>query len=240
MNVLMDLISVVVINDHQLMTDLLTNALTAQGYNITASFSEIEKGISYIHKTQPALVVIDMMMPFQKQPNGIRAKQDQPYILYDSKMSFNAVQTIKSNCPNTKILMLTGERHPHVFLKGFAAGAHGIASKVDDLQTFSSILERVMTGSSGVTSDRIKLVLKAYKSTKVPELTEPEVHILELVQEGLESREMGKRLGYTAKTVRNKLSEINQKLGTSNRFEAVEVATEMGLVGWRTGYESRI
>jgi hypothetical protein len=58
-----------------------------------------------------------------------------------------------------------------------------------------------------------------------------------LVQEGLESPEIGCRLGYSAKTIRNTISKIDEKLGTRNRYEALELAIDMGLVGWRTGCE---
>ena len=231
---------VVIINDHQLITDLLQSALHQHGYTTTKAFTEIGEGLSYARTMKPSLVIIDMMMPFIKIPNGVRKEQNQPYILYDAQMSFSAVHEMKSTCSGTKVLMLTGERHPHMFLKGFECGADGIASKVDDRKTFMTILDQVMAGKSRVTSDRIATTLGSYMDSQIPELTHLEVHILELVQEGLESPQIGKRLNYSAKTIRNYLSTINQKLGTRNRFEAVEVATEMGLVGWRTGYESRI
>jgi DNA-binding NarL/FixJ family response regulator len=214
--------------------------LHQHGYTTTKSFTEIGEGLAYARVTKPSLVIIDMMMPFVKIPNGVRKEQNQPYILYDAQMSFSAVHEMKLKCPGTRVLMLTGERHPHMFLRGFECGADGIASKVDDLKTCLAILDQVMAGMSRVASDRIATILRSYMDSQIPGLTQLEVHILELVQEGLESPQIGKRLHYSAKTVRNSLSIINQKLGTSTRFEAVETATEMGLVGWRTGYESRI
>ena len=83
----------------------------------------------------------------------------------------------------------------------------------------------------------MRLLLEEYKQNPVPILTVVEVQILELVQEGLESPEIARQLGYSAKTVRNTISRINEKLGTRNRYEALELAIDMGLVGWRTGCE---
>ena len=234
-NVMDKLKTAVSISDYQLFKDLLFPILRDQGLDLIASFADVEPGLEYVINTPPSLVVIDMMMPFLRKPIGTRAEQAHPYILYDCQMSFEAVRSMSAKCPRTRILMVTGERHPHPFVVGFDAGAHGIASKIDDLSSFLITLKRVMAGESRVTSERMRPILEKYTAAPIPELSPLEVRILELVQEGLESPEIGRRLGYSAKTIRNVLSSINQKLGTSNRFEATEMAIEMGLVGWRTG-----
>jgi methylmalonyl-CoA mutase len=161
--------------------------------------------------------------------NGISA-----IILMDSQIAFRAVQKIRGGCPKTKILMLTGERHPHPFLLGFEAGAHGIASKLDSLHECLNILKNIMAGKTQVTSSRMGKLMKEYRQSPMPALNSFEIQILELVQEGLESPEIGRQLGYSAKTIRNTVSKINEKLGTSNRYKALQKAVDMGLVGWST------
>ncbi len=201
------------------------------------SFTEAKTGLGYILTNPPDLVIIDMMMPVMRTRGYKKAGTYHPYVLMDMQTSFRIVSQIRSKCPGAKLLILTGERHPHTFYMGFKAGAHGIASKLDDLDSFLVIVQRVMAGEERVMSGRMQSLLEEYKQTPVPVLTPFEVRILELVQEGLESREIGRQLGYAAKTIRNTLSEINEKLGTKNRHEAVELAIDMGLVGWRTGCE---
>ncbi len=227
--------TVVSISDYQLFTDMLSPLLRDQGLDLIASFADVKAGLEYVVNNPPSLVVIDMMMPSLRKPIGVRAEQSHPYILYDCQMPFEAVRSICAKCPQTRILMTTGERHPHLYLVGFDAGTHGIASKLDGLSSFLIILKRVMAGENRVASERMRNILEEYTAVPIPELSSLEVKILELVQGGLESREIGRRLGYSAKTVRNALSVINQKLGTSNRFEATEIAIEIGLVGWRIG-----
>jgi DNA-binding NarL/FixJ family response regulator len=61
-------------------------------------------------------------------------------------------------------------------------------------------------------------------------LTEREREILELVAGGLENRAIAARLHLSEKTVGNRLSEIFQKLGVTNRTQAALIARERGLV----------
>ncbi len=226
----------VLINDHQLLNDLLTSYLLVHGFNFIKSFNEVSLALADINPTNPPdLVIIDMMLPILRTLKGEKVDVFHPYILMDNKVCYQAVRDIRSKSPPTKIIILSGERHPHTFLLGFEAGAHGIASKLDGLDEFLHILKRVLSGERGVTSERVNKLLAGYTSSTYPDLSKTEIQILELVQEGKESPQIAKELGYSTKTIRNMLSKINDKLGTSNRIEALEIAIEMGLVGWRTG-----
>jgi DNA-binding NarL/FixJ family response regulator len=227
----------IIINDHQFLSDLLGEMLKDQGFELIKSFTDAEIGLAYILTNPPDLVIIDMMLPIMRTRNNGKADIYHPYILMDTQTSFRMVNQIQLECPGTKILILTGERHPHTFHLGFQVGAHGIASKLDGFPSFLNVLRHIMAGEERVISDRMKLLLEEYKRNPVPILTMFEVQILELVQEGLESPEIADQLGYSAKTIRNSLSKINEKLGTDNRIQALEVAIDMGLVGWRMGSE---
>jgi DNA-binding NarL/FixJ family response regulator len=229
----------VLINDHQFLNDLLTTYLHAHGFKSVLAFNEISTALAYLTSTDPPdLVIIDLMLPTLKTMKGEKVDLYHPYVLMDNKTALKAVRAIRAHCPTTKVILLSGERHPHTFLLGFKAGAQGIASKLDPLREFSKILKRVLQGESGVTSPRVQEMLDHYLHLPVPTLTDFEIQILELIQEGKESPQIGKALGYSAKTIRNALYRINEKLGTSNRMEALEIAIEMGLVGWRTGDDS--
>ena len=223
----------VFINDHQLITDLLSLVFREHGIGVVGSFTSAEPGVAYMVANPPSLAVVEMILPVMRTLAGEKVEYSHPYVLQDTKRSFQAVRDIRNRCPNTRILMLTGELHPHNFEMGFRAGAHGIASKFDKLSDLLDILRRAWAGETRVLSDRMEVEFDEYLASPAPELTNAEVQILELVQEGLESPEIGRRLRYSARTIRNKLNQIYQKLGARNRFEAVEIAIEMGLVGWR-------
>ena len=64
------------------------------------------------------------------------------------------------------------------------------------------------------------------------ELTARERQILEILAEGVDNKEIGKRLGISEKTVRNQVSIILDKLGLASRLQAVVRARE-SLLGRR-------
>lgn len=227
--------TVVIVNDHQLLTDLLKPVLIRERFGEIHSFVDAKSAVEFVIADPPALFLIDMMLPIQRTLKGKRVDHHHPYVLMDCQTAIRTVQKIRSKCPETKIIILSGERHPHTFLLGFEAGAHAVISKLDDLDSFRQILKRVTNGEMGITSERMQKVLNKYKKLPRAVLSPLEVKILELTQEGMESPQIGHKLGYAPKTIRNTLSIINEKLGTSNRLEALEMAIEIGLVGWRMG-----
>ncbi len=61
-------------------------------------------------------------------------------------------------------------------------------------------------------------------------LTEQERRILSLLAEGKSPRDVAKQLNITARTLRNHIHHVNQKLRTKNRLEAVMHAIRRGLI----------
>ena len=61
-------------------------------------------------------------------------------------------------------------------------------------------------------------------------MTERERDILTLLAAGYDNRTIAQRLFLSEKTVGNRLSEIFQKLGVSNRTQAALVAVQRGLI----------
>jgi DNA-binding NarL/FixJ family response regulator len=226
--------SIVVINDHQLITGLLEHYVKEFGFGEIEAYTDTESTLDKIFSDPPDLLIIDKMLPVSHAGNGGKTDITDPYILMDSHTAFRVVRQVRAKCPDTRILILTEERHPHPFCLGFEAGAHGIASKLDTLTTFVKILEEVMGGKTRVTSTRMRELIEKYSQSPIPYLNSFEIQILELAQEGLESPEIGKKLGYSAKTIRNTVSKINEKMGTRNRYKAIQKAVDMGLVGWHT------
>jgi len=227
--------TVVIINDHQLLSDLLASSLSSIGVESIHSFSSPEDGLQYTLANPPNLLIIDMMLPHSKTRFGESGDLHHPFILMDIQVALRMVKKIRVECPETKIIILNGERHPNSYLLGFEAGADGIASKLDGLDSFHHILNRVKRGERYMMSTRMKKILEEQNQFQNPILTQAEVSVLELVQNGLGNAEIGLILGYSQKTVRNILSGVNKKLGTKNRYQALGLAVDMGLVGWRTG-----
>ena len=64
----------------------------------------------------------------------------------------------------------------------------------------------------------------------VEPLSERELEVLALVAEGLTNGEIAQKLYIAVGTVKRHLTNINQKLGSSNRTQAVTIARELYLL----------
>ena len=62
-----------------------------------------------------------------------------------------------------------------------------------------------------------------------PELTEREREVLELIAQGLDNREIARRLSLSHKTIRNHVSNIFNKLQVAGRAEAIIRARDAGM-----------
>jgi len=65
---------------------------------------------------------------------------------------------------------------------------------------------------------------------KPPELTQRELEVVQLLRGGATNFEISQRLLISPKTTKNHLASIYQKLGATNRTQALSLAVAMGLV----------
>ncbi len=129
-----------------------------------------------------------------------------------------ATKIVVRESPDVNVLALSAFADTAMIEQALANGAKGFIAK--DV-TFEDIVERIVDVAPGIRrgSRRPKLGL-----------TQREVHILKEVAAGLSNKQIAKRLGLSEKTVRNHLSRAFNKLGATNRTEAVMSAVRVGLV----------
>ena len=73
------------------------------------------------------------------------------------------------------------------------------------------------------------MVVTARTTRAGPVISEREREVMTLVADGLANREIGDRLGISEKTVKAHLTRVYQRLGISNRSQAVAYARQRGL-----------
>jgi DNA-binding CsgD family transcriptional regulator len=63
-----------------------------------------------------------------------------------------------------------------------------------------------------------------------PKVTRRELEVLELVSEGLSTREIGRRLWVTEETVKTHVRRLHDRLGARTRAQAVAIAFRKGIL----------
>jgi DNA-binding NarL/FixJ family response regulator len=113
------------------------------------------------------------------------------------------------------------------------AGVDGYVLK-SDLSTLdlAAIIRRIRSGSRYFSPEIEELLAVALETeTDGVVLDRDELDLMRLAFQGHTNKEIGHMLGYSEKTVRNRLTPIYRKLGASNRVEAIRKAEALGLLG---------
>jgi DNA-binding NarL/FixJ family response regulator len=61
-------------------------------------------------------------------------------------------------------------------------------------------------------------------------LTDREIKVLKLLADGLDTAEVGRRLFYSERTVKNIVHDVTSRLNLRNRTQAVAYALRQGLI----------
>lgn len=147
-----------------------------------------------------------------------------------------ACEEITAKYPATKVIMLTSYAEDEMLFSAIRAGAAGYVLKQIGGEDLVRAIEAIGRGEAlldpAVTQRVFQEVRKAAREEEASafaELTQQEMHVLQLVSEGRTNRQIAEMLYLGEGTVRNYVSSILSKLNVRNRAEAAAYAVEHNL-----------
>lgn len=206
-----------VVDDHEIVR-LGLRALLDQhpGFDVVAEAATAREALEKTELHNPDVVVMDIRL---KGGSGIEACQE-----------------ISTNHPDVKVIMLTSYAEDEMLFSAIRAGASGYVLKQIGGHDLVRAIEAVGRGEAlldpAVTQRVFQEVRKAAREEEASafaELTQQEMHVLQLVSEGRTNRQIAEMLYLGEGTVRNYVSSILSKLGVRNRAEAAAYAVEHNL-----------
>ena len=141
---------------------------------------------------------------------------------------WDVLADFRTSHPGLKTVVLLESNAPDLVVQAFRLGARGVFSKDLSVKILENCIERVQAGQIWATTQELGFVLEALAVTRavrtlnsenLNKLSARELEIVNLLAEGLSNQEMARRLGLSTHTVRNYVTKIFHKLGTSSRFE---------------------
>ena len=210
--------SVMLVDDHQVMRDLLRDALENTGeFQVVAQAADGQEALRIVEEAVPDVIVMDVIMPLM---DGIEA-----------------CRQITKLLPGTRVLMLTASNEQDAIVRSIAAGATGYLQKYSGKEQLLTTLREVALGEFRIPGDAARRLARAVRSPssddaaeRLATLTERERAILKLFAEGLTYQEIGEVRQISALTVRNAVSGVQRKLGFKTRQQMVLWAVRVGLV----------
>jgi DNA-binding NarL/FixJ family response regulator len=139
----------------------------------------------------------------------------------------DAMIAIRNEFPDARILMLTTFEGDVEIQRALAAGARGYILKSMPPQELAESVRQVHAGRKRIPS-QIAAQLAEHLGDEL--LTDRERDVLQHVAGGSRNREIGERLLISEETVKVHIKHIMEKLGASDRTEAVTIAVRRGII----------
>lgn len=140
------------------------------------------------------------------------------------KSGLEVLEFIRNNELAIKVVIVTTFKRPGYFEKALNLNVDAYVLKERSVDDLIKTMQNVMQGNKEYSPELLPMMLH-----KNP-LNEKEQEILELIGEGLSSKEISQKLFLSDGTVRNYTSIIIEKLGAENRINAWRIAKDLGFI----------
>jgi DNA-binding NarL/FixJ family response regulator len=202
-------IGVVIADDHAVVRRGLRQLLERAGFEVLAEAGNVDDARRYVRGHHPAVLVLDLNMP--------------------GGSSLEAIPAIRSESPQTHIVVLTMQDDPEYAREALSGGAVGYVLK-DGADT--ELVEAVRRAASGdgYLNPRLGARVAAAPPGPPDDLSERELDVLRLIALGHTNAEIADQLYLSVRTVETHRAHIQQKLRLNSRSELVRYALERKLV----------
>jgi DNA-binding NarL/FixJ family response regulator len=211
---------VVVVDDHPIVRSGMVALLASDpAFDVVASAGTVAEALGLTESSHdapaPELAVIDLRLP---DGDGV-----------------DLAVALRRRWPDLKVLVLTMHAEEDSVMRALAAGLHGYVLKDADPEAILAAVHQVTAGSLVIGRGADAGVRAAAgsvphtSSATLGALNTREREILGLLASGLPTAQVASRLYLAPKTIRNRLSEILDKLGVATREEAIQLARAAGL-----------
>jgi NarL family two-component system response regulator LiaR len=210
-----DPIQVLIVDDHPVVRRGIRSLLAEEaGVEIAGEAVNGKEAIELVDRLQPDIILMDLVMP---EMGGVEA-----------------IQIITTRHPDAKILVMTSFAADDKVFPAIKAGALGYLLKDSDPEDLVRMIHQVQRGELAIhPSIARKVIQELNRPSKEPltpsPLTEREVEILHLLAQGVENKEIARRLVLREATVRTHVSNILGKLQLANRVQATLYALRKGI-----------
>ena len=207
--------NVLLADDHQLLRQALRRAFEDAGLVVVGEAGDGAEAIRLASELKPDVVVMDVTMPVL---DGVEA-----------------TRRLHAQLPDLPIVVLTRHGEASLRREAIEAGAAGFLTKDVSMQDVIKTVLEAAGGEVALSPELASSILDEMRAPAPAErpaspLTKREEEVLQLIADGCATPEVAKRLFISAKTVKNHLASIYEKLNARDRTQAVLSAVKIGIV----------
>jgi DNA-binding NarL/FixJ family response regulator len=208
-------VTVLVADDHPPTRAGVRLALAGTRFTVCAEEADTAGAVEAALLTSPDICLLDINMP----GNGIVAAAE-----------------IRAALPRTAIVMLTVSQNDDDLFAALRVGAVGYLLKDTDPARLPYALDGVLSGEAALSRKLVARVLETFRERASRrqvavgngsrDLTGREWEVLELLQDGLSTAEIAKRMFISQVTVRTHIASVLKKLEVPDRRAAIDLLKE--------------
>jgi DNA-binding NarL/FixJ family response regulator len=208
------MIRILVVDDHPIVRDGLVTVLQDQAdLHVVGSVGTAEEAVALAACLHPDVVLLDLELP---GVDGVAA-----------------IPRLLEAAPAVRVLVFTAYDTDEQIFGAIQAGATGYLLKGADVAEIVRAIRNVHDGGSHLAprvAARVLGAVGAPRRTPTRGLSAREREVLQLLAQGLATKQIARSLGVTERTVKFHVASIFAKLDATNRAQAVALAAQRNLL----------
>ena len=207
-------IPVVLADDHVSIRQMLCCVLKIEGgYEVKGEAKTGLEALRVCREQRPRILIVDLMLP--------------------ELCGAEVVRQLRGEDRDLRVLVYTGTMNADVTLTALRARPHAFVQKEDTLETLREALRAVASGASYLTPFATRVLDAAIgrDDSTLGRLSPRESAVLQMIAEGLSTKEMAARLSIAPKTAEHHRAHVMEKLDIHDVASLTRFAVRHGLIG---------
>ena len=203
--------SVLLVDDHELIRHGLARAFERDpDMRVAGQAGTVVQALAAFEQLAPSVVVTDLQLP--------------------DGTGFDIIRAIRQQSPHTGLVMLTMHSGDDQIFEAMEAGASAFVGKdAPSTEVVSAARHAAVSPLTFLCAGLTGAMMRRANDDR-PRLSPREQEVLELLADGLGTGAIAGRLYMSESTAKTHIARIYQKLGASNRAQALVTAMRLGLL----------